>query len=184
VAAGFRLLGLFGLLLALSSCLGSSEEIFATDQAVNVPGVEGDYVQQGGGSGDTLRLERISGSPDYAFFDPKNPDQDRMRLRAVSAGADMYLLQIRDDTWPAGRYWHVLVRVERANNAVARIVLLFPGEAALNTLAAQSGITFGPPGPSDTYGPNTMQGSREAIAAFLKKIPTLPLQEIGTYAKS
>jgi len=184
MAAALRLLALLGLVLAISGCLGSSEEIFGADQAVAVPGVEGDYVQKDGGSQDILRLERIAGTSDYTFFNPKAADKDRMRLRAVSAGGDLYLLQIRDETWPAGRYWHVLVRVERENNTVARVVVLFPEDDALLALTAKSGVELGPPGEGDAYGPKTLVGSREAVAAFLKKMPTLPLREIGSYVRT
>jgi len=178
-----RALGALGLLFALSGCLGSTEEIFTADQAATVPGVEGTYVQKDSSSQDFLKVERIGGGPDYAYFDPKHPDTDRGRMRAVSVGGDMYVLQMRDDTWPAGVYWQVLVKIEREKDVVARVVVLFAEDDAVAALAAQSGVELGAPGQGDAYGPKTLKGSREAIAAFLKKLPTLPLREIGTYAR-
>jgi hypothetical protein len=183
MAAVLRVLSLIGLLLALSSCLGTSEEIFGSDQATLVPGIEGDYVEKDGSAENALRVQRIAGSSDYAYFDPKRPETDRGRLRAVSVGGDMYLVQMREDKWPAGRYWQLLFKIERENNAVTRMVVLWSGDDAVTALAAQSGIEFGPPFEGDASGPQTLKGSREAIAAFLKKIPTLPLDEVGSYVR-
>lgn len=184
MSAALRLLGLIGLLLAMSGCLGTTEEIFAADQAATVPGVEGNYVQKESNTQDVVRVERIAGSPDYAYFDPKQPDKDRGRMRAVSVGGDIYVLQMRDDSWPADQYWQLLVKIERENNSVKRVVVVFPDDDAVTALAAQSGVELAAPGAGDAFAPKMLKGSRAAIAAFLRKLPTLPLREIGSYVKS
>lgn len=173
-----------GLLASVAGCIGTSEEIFGPEAAAVIPGIEGNYIQQTGNQDDVVGIEPISGTRDYAYFNPKNPKSDRGRMRAVSIGNEMYVLQMRDDSWPQGQYWQLLLRIVRENGAVKNVVVLWPEDDAVATLAAKSGIELAPPGEGDTFGPKALKGSRTAIAAFLKNLASLPLREVATYAKN
>jgi hypothetical protein len=173
-----------GLLAAVAGCIGTSEEIFGPDAAAVVPGIEGSYTQQGGDQDDVVTVEAISGTRDYAYFNPKDRERDRGRMRAVSFGNEMYVLQMRDDTWPQGRYWQLLLRVVRQNGSIKSVVVLWPEDDAVAALAVEDGIELGPPGEGDAFGPKTLKGSRAAIAAFLKSLASLPLREVATYVRN
>jgi len=184
VFAGLRLLGLFGLLLVIAGCLRTTEEIFGPDAATLVPGIEGNYAPKDGNAQDVLTIELIPGTRDYAYFDPKNREKDRGRMRGVAVGNDLYFLQMRADDWPPRSYWQVLLKVVRQNGAVTGVVVMWAEDDAIAALAARSGVEIGAPGEGSDSGPQTLKGSREAVAAFLKKVPTLPLREVTAYVRS
>jgi hypothetical protein len=184
VRAILRIATFLGLLLAASGCLETHEEIFGPDDAVLVPGIEGKYTEQGGKDEDAVAVERISGTRDYAYFDPKDPKHEPGRLRAVALGSDTYLVQLRADDWPPGHAWQLVFKVHRKGDSVESVVLAWPEDDAIEALAAKSGVVLGPSDKDGAFGPKVLSGSRAAVAAFLKSLATLPLRDAVTYLRN
>ena len=180
----FRIAACLALLLATSGCLETREEIFGPNEAALVQGIEGKYIERGGKDDDAVAVERIAGTRDYAYFDPKDREHHPGRLRAIALGGDTYLVQLRSDDWPPSQAWQLLFKVNRKGDTVESVVLSWPEDDAVAALAAKSGVELAQYDKEGGLGPKIPKGSRASVAAFLRNLATLPLREVGTYLRN
>lgn len=174
-----RLTAALALLLALAGCFETRGEVFKSDAAVSVPGLEGIYAT----STNRYAVAAVPGSSDYTFTNPTNPKDGPGRFRAVPVGADLYAVQLRLDEWDADLYWEILFRVVRKGEAIERIVAVDPDLGATEALAAKNGIELLKSPTDSADDPKILTGSPEAVANFLRALATLPAKPGEVYRR-